>query len=234
MDKFGIHCWGWNLCPSQASRSDSCWSMRRRCFSIFTRRADGVLIESSDYAICHCRDCTGHFYEREFDFVKKLSARSGRSGRRRRSWSIRTIFRGRSARNGCEAARKKFDPRWTLFFTPQRAFGSRAHSQARRASGRTMPALRDPAAIAAGGHAAREAGVSGYVPSLRLLLMLRRKRRKAGVLDRAAADSVWFGCSKKDRCLTTSFRSGCTGIALSRVFTRSDTGAGRFQKAIGA
>jgi hypothetical protein len=67
-----------------------------------------------------------------------------------------------------EAARKKFDPRWTLFFTPHSAHLDRALISQARSSiwSDDAPALRDPAAIRQGAIRAREAGVSGYLPSL--------------------------------------------------------------------
>ena len=39
----------------------------------FYPNADGLLIESSDYAICHCKDCGGQFFEKEFRFVNAIS-----------------------------------------------------------------------------------------------------------------------------------------------------------------
>ena len=39
----------------------------------FYPEADGLMIESSDYAICHCTRCRGQFFEREFEFVDAIS-----------------------------------------------------------------------------------------------------------------------------------------------------------------
>ena len=39
----------------------------------FYPEADGLLIESSDYAICHCKDCGERFFEKEFEFVNVIS-----------------------------------------------------------------------------------------------------------------------------------------------------------------
>ena len=80
------------------------------------------MIESSDYAICHCPDCGPHFFEREFEFVKQISEDV---------WSKKpdaTIvvyphyFSGTEVPGfGVKAAKLPFDPRWTLFFTPHSA-----------------------------------------------------------------------------------------------------------------
>ena len=40
----------------------------------FYPNADGLMIESSDYNVCRCAECSGNYYEREF----KLSGESAR------------------------------------------------------------------------------------------------------------------------------------------------------------
>lgn len=66
------------------------------------------------------------------------------------------------------AATKKFDQRWTLFFTPHSAHLDARLIQQARASlwWDEAPALHDPAAIQRGAKRARDAGATGYVPSL--------------------------------------------------------------------
>jgi hypothetical protein len=39
----------------------------------FYPNADGLLIESSDYAICHCANCRDKFFDNEFRFVRAIS-----------------------------------------------------------------------------------------------------------------------------------------------------------------
>ena len=39
----------------------------------FYPNADGLMIESSDYAICYCSDCKESYYQKEFQFVKQIS-----------------------------------------------------------------------------------------------------------------------------------------------------------------
>jgi hypothetical protein len=168
-DKFGIHCWGWNLCPSQAESQRFMLEYAREMFFDFYPKADGVLIESSDYAICHCRNCAGHFYEREFDFVERFSARIWKDRPEAMIVVYPHYFSGSKVPGmDAQAARKKFDARWTLFFTPHSAHLDRELISQARVSiwSDDAPALRDPAAIRHGAARAREAGVSGYVPSL--------------------------------------------------------------------
>ena len=39
----------------------------------FYPNADGLMIEASDYAICHCPKCGPRFFDNEFDFVNAIS-----------------------------------------------------------------------------------------------------------------------------------------------------------------
>src|SRR5687767_5839776 len=57
--EFGIYCWGWNLCPSQPQSQRFMLEYVREMYFDFYPEADGLLIESSDYAICHCDQCRG-------------------------------------------------------------------------------------------------------------------------------------------------------------------------------
>ncbi len=51
--EFGIHCWGWNLCPAKPESQRFMLEYVRELASEFYPGADGLFIESSDYAICH-------------------------------------------------------------------------------------------------------------------------------------------------------------------------------------
>ncbi len=51
---FGIGCWGYNLCPSRPESQRFMLEYVREMAFGFYLNADGLLIESSDYAICHC------------------------------------------------------------------------------------------------------------------------------------------------------------------------------------
>jgi hypothetical protein len=167
--KAGIGCWGYNLCPSRAESQRFMLEYVREMIFNFYPNADGLMIESSDYAICHCPECGPRFFEKEFGFVKRISEDF---------WSRKpdaTIvvyphyFSGAEVPGlGVRAARYAFDGRWTLFFTPHSAHLDRALIQQARSSlwWDDSPALRRPQEIQAGARRAREAGVTGYVPSL--------------------------------------------------------------------
>src|SRR5438876_1925356 len=119
VDEFGIYCWGHNLCPSKAESQRFMLEYVREMAFEFYPNADGLLIESSDYAACHCPDCRGHFYEREFRFVRAIS---DELWTRRHDATVVVFphyFSG--ARDvpglGIAAAAEKFDRRWSLVFT---------------------------------------------------------------------------------------------------------------------
>src|SRR5262249_34205097 len=69
----GIHCWGYALNPSRPEAQKFMLDYIREMFFDFYPNADGLMIESSDYAICFCSQCQGHYYEREFEFVRAIS-----------------------------------------------------------------------------------------------------------------------------------------------------------------
>jgi hypothetical protein len=165
---FGIGCWGYNLCPSKPESQRFMLEYVREMIARYPD-SDGLLIESSDYAICHCEDCGERFFEKEFGFVRRISEEV---------WSKRPdatvvvyphYFGGANVPGfGVKAARQPFDPRWTLFFTPHSAHLDPALIKQARSSlwWDDSPALRRPRDIRAGARRARDAGVTGYVPSL--------------------------------------------------------------------
>ena len=166
--KAGIGCWGYNLCPSRRESQQFMLDYIREMLSFYPN-ADGLMIESSDYAICHCPDCGPRFFEREFEFVKRISEEV---------WSKKPdamivvyphYFSGTEVPGfGVKAAKQPFDPRWTLFFTPHSAhLDPDLIKQARNSLWwDESPALRRPQDIQQGARRARDAGVTGYVPSL--------------------------------------------------------------------
>jgi hypothetical protein len=169
VDEFGIHCWGWNLCPSKAESQRFMLDYAREMFFDFYPHADGLLVESSDYAICHCSDCAGRYYEREFEFVAALSAEVWKAKPDATVVVYPHYFSGSKVPGmDAAAARRPFDPRWALFFTPHSAHLDAALIAKSRTSiwSDDAPALHDPQTIAARARQAREAGVTGYVPSL--------------------------------------------------------------------
>lgn len=166
---FGIGCWGYNLCPSKAESQRFMLGYVREMLFEFYPNADGLLIESSDYAVCHCDDCRGRFFEREFAFVRQIS---DELWARRPEATIVVYphyFSGADAPGlGAKGAKLPFDPRWTLMFTPHSAHPE--PSLIERAKGSfwfdDAAARHGPVAIRAGAQRARDLGATGYIPSL--------------------------------------------------------------------
>ena len=168
-DKFGIYCWGWNLCPSKPESQGFMREYVREMFFEFYPEADGLMIESSDYAICHCAECRGKFFEREFEFVEAISQEVWTKNRDAMVVVYPHYFSGATVPGfGVAAATKPFDLRWALFFTPHSAhFDEKLIKQARTSLwSDDGPSLRSPDAIQRGAQRGKSAGVTGYVPSL--------------------------------------------------------------------
>jgi len=168
-DLSGIYCWGWNLCPSHTGSQRFMREYVREMFFEFYPEADGLMIESSDYAICHCPECGGRFFEKEFEFVRAISEEVWTKKPGAKIVVYPHYFSGAPVPGfDVRGATLPFDPRWTLFFTPHSAhLDARLIRQARSSLWwDESPALADPAAIQRGARRARDAGVTGYVPSL--------------------------------------------------------------------
>ncbi|WP_165227487.1 hypothetical protein [Aquisphaera insulae] len=166
---FGIGCWGYNLCPSRPESLQFMLRYARELAFDFYPNADGLLIESSDYAICHCKECGEHFFEREFAFVRQISEELWARKPDATIVVFPHYFSGAQVPGfGVRAARLPFDPRWSLVFTPHSANPEPALIKRARSSlwWDDSPSLRRPRDIAAGARKARDLGVTGYVPSL--------------------------------------------------------------------
>lgn len=169
--EFGIGCWGWNLCPAKAESQRFMREYVREMAFEFYPEADGLFIESSDYAVCHCAECGPKYFDHEFAFVRAISDEV---------WARRTdatvvvyphYFSGAKLRFSfaeATAAQQPFDARWTLFFTPHSApLEPALIAQARGAWWwNEAPSRFDIDGIRAGVRKAREAHCTGYVPSL--------------------------------------------------------------------
>ena len=167
--KAGIGCWGYNLCPSRPESQRFMREYVREMAFDFYPNADGLMIESSDYAICHCPDCGPRFFEKEFEFVRRISEEVWARKPEATIVVYPHYFSGAEVPGfGVRAAKQPFDPRWTLFFTPHSAHLDPALIKQAKSSlwWDDSPALRRPQDIKAGALRAREAGVTGYVPSL--------------------------------------------------------------------
>lgn len=169
--EFGIGCWGWNLCPARPESQRFMREYVREMTSEFYPEADGLFIESSDYAICHCAECGPNFFNHEFAFVR---ATSDEAWARRPDATIVVYphyFSGAKLRFAfaeATASKQPFDPRWTLFFTPHSAaIEPDLVAQARSAWWwNEAPSRFDVAGIRNGVQKARDSGCDGYVPSL--------------------------------------------------------------------
>jgi len=170
VQEFGIGCWGWNLCPAQEESQRFMREYIREMAFEFYPDADGLFIESSDYAICHCAQCGPKFFDHEFAFVRDIS---------NEVWARKPdatvvvyphYFSGAKLRfsfSEATASKQPFDPRWTLFFTPHSAALEPALiARARGAwwSDDALPRF-DIAALRANARRARDGKCTGYIPS---------------------------------------------------------------------
>jgi hypothetical protein len=165
---WGMHAWGYNLCPAKEAAQDFMRDYVREMFFEFYPNADGLLIESSDYAICYCDQCGGKFFEHEFAFVRGIS---DDVWRRKSDATILVYPRYFSAQPvpgfDVRGARQKFDPRWSLSFTPHSAhIDDQLARQARSClywndalTMGTIGKIRDGARVA------RLRGMTGYITS---------------------------------------------------------------------
>ncbi len=165
---WGLHSWGYNLCPAQPASQKFMEDYVREMFFEFYPNADGLMIESSDYAICYCAQCREKFFDYEFSFVRQISEEAWRVKTNATVMVYPQYFNGREVPGfDVKGARQKFDARWTLFFTPHSAhidpdLMKQAKSSVFSDEGISLgtPAkLRDSARLA------RKHGLSGYIAS---------------------------------------------------------------------
>ena len=69
---FGLDAWGFNLNPYLAQSQRFMLGYTREMLDFYPN-VDGLLLESSDYAISYCKDCPRSYYEMEFAFVRQIS-----------------------------------------------------------------------------------------------------------------------------------------------------------------
>ena len=165
----GIHCWGYALNPSRREAQEFMHDYVHEMFFDFYPNADGLLIESSDYAICFCAQCQGHYYEREFQFVRRISEDIWKAKPDAVIMVYPHYFSGQSVPGfDIKAARLEYDPRWTLFFTPHSAHIDPALLKLTKKTIYWDPStdLNTPVEIQSAVRTARSSGISGYVPSL--------------------------------------------------------------------
>ena len=172
VDAFGIHCWGWSLCPSQEEAQRFMIEYAREMVFEFYPGADGIMIESSDYNVCRCAECGAKYYEKEFAFVRQISDEVWARNSKALIAVYPHYFSGKRVNAGSEieamGAKLPLDARWTLCFNPHSAH---LDAEMVRRAGSTMfwndaPSLRTPEGIRDGARRAKEFGMTGFVPSL--------------------------------------------------------------------
>jgi hypothetical protein len=169
--EFGIHCWGWNLCPAKPESQRFMLDYIREMAFEFYSEADGLFIESSDYAICHCPECGPKHFDHEFQFVRAISDETWARKPGATVVVYPHYFSGaklRFAFTEAVATKQPFDPRWTLFFTPHSA--AIEPDLIAQAKGswwwNEAPSRFDLPGIRAGARRAREGHCTGFMPSL--------------------------------------------------------------------
>ena len=172
VDSFGIHCWGWSLCPSQTESQRFMLEYAREMIFEFYPNADGIMIESSDYNVCRCQDCGANVYEKEFQFVRKISDEVWDRNPKAMIAVYPHYFSGKKVNQGSEieaqAAKLPLDSRWTLCFNPHSAH---LDAEILQRSGSSMfwndaPSLRTPRQVREGAQKTRDFKITGYIPSL--------------------------------------------------------------------
>ena len=169
--EFGIHSWGWNLCPAKPESQRFMLEYAREMAFDFYPEADGLFIESSDYAICHCPDCGPKYFDHEFRFVRTISDEVWARKPAATVVVYPHYFSGARLRlsfSEAVATKQPFDSRWTLFFTPHSA--AIEPDLIARAKGswwwNEAPSRFNLSGIRDGARRAREAHCTGFIPSL--------------------------------------------------------------------
>jgi hypothetical protein len=169
VDEFGIHCWGWNLCPAQEESQRFMREYVSEMVFDFYPNADGLLVESSDYSVCQCKDCGAKFYDNEFRFVRWLSDELWTRKKDALILVYPHYFTGGNVPGfDVKAAKQEFDPRWGLSFAPHSShFAPELMAKARaNFCWSDSPVLGTPRGIASAARTGREHGANGFVPSL--------------------------------------------------------------------
>lgn len=165
---WGMHSWGYNLCPSKPESQRFMLGYAREMIFDFYPNADGLMIESSDYAICYCKDCGTNFFQREFEFVKKISDEVWKKKPAAMIAVYPHYFTGAKVPGfDVPAATEMFNTNWTLFFTPHSAHIDVPLVQraAHNIYSSDVMSLGTPARIRDSARLAKRHGISGFIPS---------------------------------------------------------------------
>jgi len=166
---WGMHSWGYNLCPSKTEAQQFMLDYAREMFFDFYPNADGLMIESSDYAICYCAECGEKYFEKEFQFVRAISDAVW-AVKPRATIAVYPHYFSTRKVPGFDVAgsTQVFDPRWSLFFTAHSAhletnLIARARTSIYSDEGLSMGT---PERIHKAARLAQQYRVTGYIPSL--------------------------------------------------------------------
>jgi hypothetical protein len=169
VDEFGIGSRGWNLCPANAESQRFMREYIDEMVFGFYPNADGLLIESSDYAICNCPECGPKYYDHEFKFVRELSDKLWQRKPDAMILVFPHYFTGAKVPGlDATAAKQPFDPRWGLIFAPHSShFDADLMSKAKTTVfWSDATALHTPREVAAAAQTAQQHAVTGFIPSL--------------------------------------------------------------------
>lgn len=169
VNRFGIHSWGYNMCASNSESQTFMVEYVREMTRDFYPNFDGLLIESSDYAVCQCDDCGKNFFDHEFDWVRRIS---------NDIWNAqpdatiivypRYFVEDAVPGLGVLGSKQQLDPRWSLLFTPHSAHIDKDLASQGKSSmwWDDSTALFGPEDVQRNAKLAQSAGVTGYIPSL--------------------------------------------------------------------
>jgi len=223
----GMHCWGYALNPSQPNAQKFMLDYASEMYFDFYPNADGLFIESSDYSICYCPRCQGHYYEREFEFVQAISERVWRNRSDASIVVYPHYFSSADIPLFGHGAEEKYDPRWTLFFTPHSApIQTKLTSKAPRSIYWEPLILQTPDQAKSAFLRAQASGVNGLVFSLEFYTFLVRYPEDGGNWHLIGTRLKPFGhdwlpsiddpyAYPLTRLLRTTFREFCRYPALS-------------------
>jgi hypothetical protein len=164
---FGLDAWGFNLNPYRPEARKFMLDYTHEMLEFYPN-ADGLLLESSDYAISYCNNCPETYYQIEFESVRQISDDLWS----RKPDAIIAVYPHYFSGNevpglNVKGASEEFDPRWTLFFTPH---STQLEPELIRKAKSSLywdpsPTFGRPKLIQAAAQRAMHAGFTGFVPS---------------------------------------------------------------------
>jgi len=145
---------------------------RELCFDFYPN-ADGLFLESSDYAVCHCAKCGDHYYDHEYSFVARIaeevwSANKSSDVMIYPQYFSTVRFSGFKVRSRVGAV----DPRFSLFFARPELVDRDLIGKVRSAVYWDELVRHDVPTIRQSCRQSVQYGVSGYVPSLEINAIL--------------------------------------------------------------